>query len=333
VVIAPIYLFAAAVNFEESVRTGLLALQRNDLAAARTALEAASKLAPANARVWIALAETYRKLQAAPEAAAAVAKAEVLGSRDPLVSSSLALYYAEAGEALKAAEAQARYAELAPKDPLARERAESMFFEAAQPLLQQGKFGDAITILSAGTKKLKDSAQLHLALGVACYGMRRFDDAAAAFIRTIEIAPETSQPYVFLGRFLDQIPSRVPDVTRMFIAWEKANPSTAVGYFLHAKALNVQSLEPETARELLEKSILINERDAPAHFELGTVLDRLRRYPEAAREFERAAELAPNDPATHYRLARLYDRLGKPDAATAERAKHAALEKVAKGIQ
>ena len=85
--------------------------------------------------------------------------------------------------------------------------AESLYFEAAQPLLQQGKFAEAIAILSAGTKYLKNSAQLELALGVAYYGLRRFDDAAGAFLRTIAIAPDIEQPYVFLGKFLDQIPA------------------------------------------------------------------------------------------------------------------------------
>ncbi len=131
---------------------------------------------------------------------------------------------------------------------------------------------------------------------------------------------------MFLGKFLDQIPARLPEVTKRFIEYETANPASFTGYFLHAKALNAQSIEPETARKLLEKSLAINERDAAAHFELGAVFDRTQRYADAAREFERAAELAPSDPATHYRLARVYDRLGKPEAAKAERDMHAKLE-------
>jgi tetratricopeptide (TPR) repeat protein len=131
---------------------------------------------------------------------------------------------------------------------------------------------------------------------------------------------------VFLGKFLDQIPARLPEVTKKFIEYETVNPSSAVGYFLHAKALNAQSIEPETAQKLLEKVLVMNEGDAPAHFELGIVFDRTHRYADAAREFERAAELAPNDAATHYRLSRVYDRLGKPEAAKAERDKHAKLE-------
>ena len=57
------------------------------------------------------------------------------------------------------------------------------------------------------------------------YGLRRFDDAADAFLRTIAIAPEIEQPYVFLGKFLDQIPLRVPELTKKFIEYETANPS------------------------------------------------------------------------------------------------------------
>jgi Flp pilus assembly protein TadD len=60
---------------------------------------------------------------------------------------------------------------------------------------------------------------------------------------------------------------------------------------------------------------------------MGAVLDRLNRFPEAAAAFERAAQLAPNDAPTHYRLARDYDRIGKHEAAQSEREKHAQLVK------
>jgi Flp pilus assembly protein TadD len=199
--------------------------------------------------------------------------------------------------------------------------------------LQRGDFAGAVTILESGTKRLKESAQLQMALGVACYGLRRFEQAASAFIKTIEIAPEVPQPYTFLGRFLDQIPDRMPELTKTFADYEKANPDRFSGYFLHAKALNVQSLEPELAKALLEKAISINDQDAQAHFELGSVLDRLRRFPDAAREFERAAQLAPNDPAVHYRLSRIYDRLGRTEEAQAERDRHLVLEKSARGVK
>jgi tetratricopeptide (TPR) repeat protein len=98
---------------------------------------------------------------------------------------------------------------------------------------------------------------------------------------------------------------------------------------LHARALDAQSLDPETALRLIEKSIALEggSGSASAHFELGTVLDRLGRYENAAAEFERAVSLAPADAAAHYRLARDYDRTGKHQAAEAEREKHAQLVK------
>ncbi|HVV46001.1 MAG TPA: tetratricopeptide repeat protein, partial [Bryobacteraceae bacterium] len=308
-------------------RNGLLALQRNDLAAARANLETASRLAPENGRVWVALSQTYWKLNDNTRADAAAAKAAKLGGADPVVLNGLVIYYTETGHGLEAAETQARYAELAPRDATARQRAEQLYFELARPLLQQGDFGAALTILQDGAGHLKNSAQIQLALGVALYGLRRFDDAAGAFLRTIAIDPGIEQPYTFLGKFLDQIPARLSEVTKVFAAYTAANPAKAAGYFLQAKALNTQAIDPAEARRLLEKAISIDDHDAAAHFELGNALERLRSYSEAAREFERAAELTPNDPAVHYRLSRVYDRLGRAEDAQAERVKHAALEK------
>ena len=330
---ALLLLLAASTSFDDPYRAGLIALDRGDLASARTSLEAASKLAPRDGRVWVALSQTYWRLHKDAEAQDAAGKAAAFAPEDPAVLQSLAIYYAETNQTLKAAQAAAKYSAKVPENGDARERATGLYFDASRPLLDQLKFAEALVILQEAVARLPKSAQLELALGVAYYGLRRFDEAADAFLRTIEIAPETEQPYTFLGRILDQIPSRLPQVTGRFAGYESKHPASAEGYLLHAKALDAQSLEPEKALLLLEKSIAMNAGDASAHFEMGTVLDRLQRFAGAVAEFQRAAELAPSDPAVHYRLARDYDRIGKHDAAQAEREKHAQLVKAQEPIR
>ncbi len=326
-------LLLVAGSFDESFRNGLTALQRGDLESARTNLEAASKLDPRDGRVWVALSQTYWKLHKDAEAEEAAARAAAVGPENPAVLQGLAIYYSETNRTLKAAQAAAKWSSKVPENREVRERAAELYFEAARLPLDQQKFAEAVVILKEGAARVPRSAQLELALGVANYGLRRFDDAADAFLETIQIAPETEQPYLFLGKILGQIPSRLPLVTQRFAEYESAHPGSAAAYLLHAKALDAQSVQPETALRLLEKSIAINDRDAPAHFEMGTVLDRLQRYADAAAEFERAAGLDPNEPATHYRLARDYDRIGKREAARTEREKHTQLVKAQDAIR
>ena len=305
-VFALLLFFAAVPTFDDAFRAGLVALQRSDLAAAQVNLEAAAKLAPSNGRVWVALSQTYWKLHQNAKADDAADKAAALAPGDAVVLETLAVYFTGSGQPLKA---------------------EALYFQTAEPLLKQEKFAEAIAVLEPAHTRLAGSAQIELALGVAYYGLRRFDDAADAFLRTIAVAPDLEQPYLFLGKFLDQIPARLPEVTKKFVAYEEANPSSYVGYLLHGKALNAQSIEPEETLRLLTKALAINDRDASAHFELAVVLDRLQRFGDAVGEFRRAVAIDPSDSATHYRLARDYDRLGKHDDADAERALHAKLVK------
>jgi len=330
---ALLVLFVAFTPVDDLFRAGLTALDRGDLTAAQTNLEAASKSAPRDGRVWVALSQTYWRLHKEAAAEAAAGKAAALAPEDPAVLQGLAIYYAETNQTLKAARAESKYSTKIPQNGGARERAAELYFAAARPLLEQHKFAEAGVILRESVERLPESAQLQLALGVCDYGLRRFEEAADAFLRTIEIAPETEQPYAFLGRILDQIPSRLPQVTERFAQYEAAHSASAEAYLLHAKALDAQALSPETAMRLLEKSIAINGGDPAAHFEMGTVLDRLQRYAEAAAEFTRAAELAPSDAAAHYRLARDYDRIGKHEAAQAEREKHERLIKAQEPVR
>jgi tetratricopeptide (TPR) repeat protein len=340
-------LLAASTTFDESYRAGLQALAENRLADARTNLENAAKMEPAKSRVWMALAQTYWKLQEPLKANEAADKAAKLGPGDAQLVQLLAYYYGESQQPVKACDVQMDYAAAAPGDHQAFQRAldcyvqarmpergyqsairlnpkeESYYFEYANSLLQRHSFEAAIRVLEDGKKMFVSSPQLELALGAGYYGLRRFPEAAAAFFKTITLAPDIEQPYLFLGKMLDQIPARVPELIRVVQVFEKAQPSNYAGYLVHAKALLASPKSDHgLAEKLLKKACELNAQIAEPHYELGILHERAQRFPDAAEEFEKAAALDGNDAATHYHLARVYDRLGKPELAERERERH-----------
>ena len=199
---------------------------------------------------------------------------------------------------------------------------ESYHFEFANSLLQRHEFEQAVQVIAGGKKNFDKSPQLELALGAGYYGLRRFAEAAAAFQRTIALSPDLEEPYIVLGKMLDQVPAKLPELTRMFEAFERAHPDNYLGYLVHAKALAQRPDSSEVAEVLLKKACLLSPQTAEPHFELAVLQERQQRFAEAAAQFEQAALLLPKDPATHYHLARVYDRLGKSELAKRERDIH-----------
>jgi len=82
---------------------------------------------------------------------------------------------------------------------------EQFCFDYAQALLHRGDFTASADVVNEGLGAHPKSSQLQLALGVARYGERRFDDAIDSFLKTIQMDPSVEQPYVFLGRMLDRV--------------------------------------------------------------------------------------------------------------------------------
>jgi Flp pilus assembly protein TadD len=320
IAVALLLLAGTSQSFDSVYRAGLIALGQNNLAEAETNLETAAKLSPSNGRVWAALAETWTKLGKTNDADGAAQKAESFGADDPLVTHALALYYSQSSRPLKAAQLESKYAAANSSDTGAKQRAGEWYFAAAEPVLKQQRFAEALAILEPAHTQLPQDAQIQLALGVAYYGLRRFDEAAAQFLKTIDLAPEERQPYVFLGKMIDQAPAALADAGPRFAAYRKAHPDDELGYLLEAR-----NAEPQRARELLHRAIELAPNDAAAHLELGVLEERTQRFSEAAAELERAAALDASDPVTHYHLARVYDRLGRADRARAERETHAKL--------
>ena len=199
---------------------------------------------------------------------------------------------------------------------------ESYYFEAAHVYLLRQQFDAAVKILERGRRIFDKSAQLALALGVAYYGERRFADAANAFLRTIDIAPEVQQPYVFLSKMLDQAIDRLPDIMRRFETWASANPSDPLAQFVFAKGLLVGGGDQAKAEQLLRRSIGLKGDQWESHYELGVLLEKQRKLPEAATELERSIIINANQADVHYHLSRVYDRLGQSDKAAEQRGIH-----------
>jgi tetratricopeptide (TPR) repeat protein len=203
---------------------------------------------------------------------------------------------------------------------------ESYYFGLAQLYLRHQHAETAVEVLQDGRRIFAKSPQLELALGVAYYGLRRFSDAVDCFLRTIRLAPDVEQPYVFLGRMLDQAEDKLPQVTEAYAALVKSKPDDYLANFLYGKALSLTAgdhRQTESQIEaLMRRSIALKGDFWESHYELGILLERLHDFAGAAVELHRAIELNPNSPTPHYHLARVYERLGKKTEAAAEHAAH-----------
>ncbi len=196
-----------------------------------------------------------------------------------------------------------------------------------QALLRMGRFNEAAGFLEEARGKFDKSPQIELAYGVALYTQRRFGPAGERFLRVIDLAPEVPQPYIFLARMIDQLPEQVPEIRARAEAWLRMEPKNGFAPFVVARA----GLTDAEAKPLLLEAI---RRDATVWefpFELGQLLERARDYSGAAAAYEKAVALNPKVPEPHYRLARVYDRLGLAAKAARERSLHQKLLAQPKG--
>jgi Flp pilus assembly protein TadD len=312
-------LFASPDSARVLLQRGLQALQKGDLNSARADLEQASQADPQNAYVWVSLAQVYLRSNDSGNAASAAEKAEKMAGTNFTIWRALSMYYSETGDAAGAAKADTKYRELrwqsAQTDPQAS-------FAYSQALLHSGDFSRAVEVLAPALAAHADDPQLVLALGVARYGQRRFEDAVVQFLNVIQLDPAIEQPYAFLGRLLDQAGSHLDEITKRYEARAAREPNNAEAQLLLAKALLVANTRDPKAEPLLRRAVALDPKSWEAHYELGVVLLNRRAYQDAEKELSTAAELNPGEPAIHYHLARVYDRLGQPDRARSEREVH-----------
>lgn len=191
---------------------------------------------------------------------------------------------------------------------------ESNYTDLGNLLLGTQNFKEAVIVLEHARERFPQSAQAALSLGVAYYGQRRFDDAITAFLDAAKLDPDAEQPVAFLGRMLDSAATRETELAGIFAAFAKRQPKSFLGHYLFGK---VTKSEPD-----LRRAITLNPRCGDCYVELGGVLESKRNFADAEKSYLAAARLSPKDPVPHYRLSRVYARLGSTEKAAAERELH-----------
>ena len=273
---------------------------------------AESKEADAVAPLRAAL--LYAELKAWPEVLRfgrlAIAREDRASARALLAQAAEA-----SGQADEAVEHYRAQVALSPYD-------EDAYSSLGQALLRMARFNDAATFLEDARRKFDKSPQLELALGVAYYAQRRFADAGSSFLRVIDLAPAVAQPYIFLAKMIDQLPARLPEILRKAEAWNASEKAEPFAPFVYARALAASGAPDAQVKPLIQEAIRRKADAWEFSFELGQILERERDFAAAARAYEASLTSNAKVPETHYRLARVYDRLQLPAKAAREREIH-----------
>lgn len=165
--------------------------------------------------------------------------------------------------------------------------------ESAQAYMLAGEAEDglgntdqAIAQFRAAEKVASNEPDLHFGLGYLLWKQHQFDDAQDEFKLELDANPNHPQALAYLGD----------------IAIKRNDETTAMSYLERATA------QPDRAIRL-------------AYVDLGILNAAHNRNDEAEADFQHAIQLDPNEADAHWRLARLYQQMGKKEQANVELAK------------
>jgi tetratricopeptide (TPR) repeat protein len=145
-----------------------------------------------------------------------------------------------------------------------------------------GREDDAIAELQAAAVASPTEPEAHFGLGYLFWKEKRYDEAEREFRLELDKDPSHAQAAAYLGDVL------------------------------------MRRGDQAAAEPLLEKARRLNPQVRIAHLDLGIVYAGRKQNDRAMRELREAVKLDPSRADAHYRLARVYQSLGRAAEAEAE---------------
>jgi len=204
--------------------------------------------------------------------------------------------------------------------------------EAIAPLNERSRFSLAMADIKI---KREDWARLELEklstshtgnplyqywMGRLDYDAQKYNDAISRLNQVIALDPEMMRAYDLLGLCYDYLGKRDEAMKNLERAVElnrmQPNPSPWPSMDLAIAQIELNRL-PDAEKNLLD-SIRYDSRFAQARYQLGRVLEKREKFPEAIETLKAAAALDPAYADPHFLLGRIYHKLGQMKLAEPE---------------
>ena len=303
---------------------GMFYLQTGKYSEAVASLQQASRLQPADADNEYGLAEAYEKSGDPARAREHIQK--LLAQQDTADLHRLAGEVNESlGDPITAVK---EFADAVRKDP-----SEENYFAWGSELLYHRAVWQARDVFEEGSRAWPKSARMLTALGAALFAGALYDEAAQRLCQASDLDPQSTEPYLFMGKIEVSAPSALPCVAQKLAEFHKRQPGNALADYYYAMALWKQqpsSLAPPATQQitqLLQQAIAADAACGEAYLQLGNLQAQSGDYASAIPLYSKAIQAKPQLTESYYRLGLAYDRTGQRDKAQVAFAQHERLEK------
>ncbi|HVP56573.1 MAG TPA: tetratricopeptide repeat protein [bacterium] len=177
------------------------------------------------------------------------------------------------------------------------------YYQIANLYYLGNRFSDAIENGEAAAKVDSTNVELTRLLTQLYYGTRNFTKAADAYGRLAAIDTLSAQEYANWGRSYEVLKQDSLAVIALEKAVEK--DSTLDLHFEIGTLLYKQERYPE-AVDHYQKKVQADSQSVPAYLNMGFSFIRMKKYPEAVKAFRKGVDLKPEDLQPHLWLAQSY---------------------------
>lgn len=280
-------------------------------------------LDPSNAEAWAQLADAQLRDRDPKGALASALQAKALRDTGEL-EALLGEIYESAGDNVASAQSFESAVRLAPNQ-------ERLRLALAIELIQHQTFEPAIAILKSSAIDFPRSARTRTALGLTLFLSGREQEGIDELLEAVSLDSAFAGAVRYLGE-IALLARSAPQVQIIEIEcrYADAHPSdgesNAICGGLKARlaAQNSASDDWPSILHHLAAAAKASPNSSLAHCEYGKALDERQDWPRARTELEICERLDPNSVEAHYRLARIYSRLGLKELAKSELAQRSA---------
>ncbi len=198
--------------------------------------------------------------------------------------------------------------------------APSLRFSLAMAYVRMGHPDWARSVIESLMVENKDEALYPYWLGRLDYDGHEYTRAIGHFQHAIELAPNMARAYDNLGLcyYYQNQNALAIDNYKKAIELDRNSPRPSPWPYLNLAIAQQFLNQPNDAETNLHEAIRLDPQLAPAHFQLGTVLEDTGRLDAAIIELDKAAKLDVAYAEPHMAMARIYHKLGREKDAREE---------------